>query len=76
MICVCCYSPPLGTLGDKTLDEILDGPEATEYRTKLLSGEMMPACQTCPDKNLVPIERLHEIVTRYVESGEKPYGIG
>lgn len=75
-VCICCYSPPVGHLDDSSLDEILDSAEATEYRAKLLSGEMKPACQICPDKNMVPVERLKEIVTRYVESGEKPFGIG
>ena len=75
-VCICCYSPPVGNLNTSSLDEILDGAEAADYRVTLLSGELKPACKTCPDKNMVPIERLHQIVTRYMESGEKPYGIG
>lgn len=75
-VCICCYSPPVGNLNDSTLEEILDGPETTEYREKLLSGEMTAACKRCPDKNMVPIEKLTEVVTRYLESGEKPFGIG
>lgn len=69
-VCLCCHSPPVGTLEDSTLEEVLNNSEATAYREGLLSGHLKPACQSCPDRKIVTIEEAQTALITYLQLGE------
>ena len=69
-VCLCCFAPPVGSLTDDGLGPILNGEEAMKYRYGLLTGELMPACLKCPEKPHGTRERLTELVTKFLETGE------
>jgi len=69
-VCLCCYSPAVGTIGDQTLHEILNSEQATAYRRGLLSGLLLQPCIHCPEKPVTEIAELVKLVQHYQDTGE------
>lgn len=68
-VCLCCHAPPIGSLHEKSLKEVLEGTEARQYRVGLLSGAPLHHCQTCPDRQSTTVENLTEKVLQFLETG-------
>ncbi len=69
-VCLCCNAPPVDIIGDKSLVEILDGENTRRYRLGLLTGNLMPACQICPDRQVVPLQEEENRVRQYINTGK------
>lgn len=69
-VCICCYSEVVGNLKDNTLEEVLNGRRAMEYRDGLLTGNLVQKCANCPDKQVIGLEQLASRVSGYLERGE------
>ena len=67
-VCMCCNAPPVGSLLDGPLDDILNSDEAISYRTGLLSGNVKDACANCPDRPCGSTEELKKHVQNYVDN--------
>lgn len=66
---LCCYDSYVGSIMYRTLSEILNGDEAEEYRTALLSGNLKNVCKYCGDKRVVSIDELRSAVNNWQEKG-------
>jgi len=72
-VCLCCHTPPVGSVREKSLEDVLEGEAAHELRRGLLTGQLGPACQTCPERGSTSIEVLRARVdqlARGVNAGE------
>jgi hypothetical protein len=50
----CCHYKPVGSLNEeKSLNEILNGPQALELRERLLTGDLDEICMQCHDKGWI-----------------------
>lgn len=65
---LCCYHTPVGSVNNKSLDEVLNSEEAKAYRLGLLTGDLKPACQLCGDKKLVSPEELKRVVEEWYKN--------
>lgn len=68
-VCLCCNMPPVGSLEDDTLENILNNQESQQYRQGLLSGNVMPHCRTCPDRQIGDPNDLLRIVKKFLDTG-------
>ena len=69
-VCICCYSEPVGNLRDGSLEQVLNSTRAMEYRQGLVTGELVPKCAGCSDKQVVTVEVLHRRVEACLERGD------
>jgi len=65
---LCCYPTPVGSINDKSLDEVLNNAEAKSYRLGLLTGNLKPTCQLCGDKQLVSPEELKRVIEEWYKN--------
>ena len=64
-VCMCCNAKPVGDLNKDSLDDILNGEKAKEYRAGLLTGNLLPDCATCPDRPMGEIVQLRTMVKNW-----------
>lgn len=57
-VCLCCRSPAVGNLGDRSLESILDGEPARALRRELLSGELADHCRLCCERGVTTPDAL------------------
>jgi len=77
---LCCWAPAIGRLGERELEEILEGPEAREIRRGLLTGELTESCRNCPARAELSTERLHEkveglVLAKEISDAEELHGL-
>ncbi len=68
-VCLCCNAPPVGSLKNNTLSEIFESDRTKEYRATLLEGKLLPACRSCPDREIVTTKELEQRVIQYLTIG-------
>jgi len=66
---LCCYTTKVGNLRDGSLEEIINGELAKQYREGLLTGNPMPLCRSCGDKPACSISQLKQKVDDWFEQG-------
>lgn len=59
---LCCWSLPLGTLEEQSLEEIVQGKSARELRAGLLSGDLAECCLNCPARTWTTLGALERRV--------------
>lgn len=67
---LCCYETLVGTIETESLDEVLNNDVAKAYRRGLLTGDLMPMCRICGDKQIVSIEKLKVSVEEWFKNGK------
>ncbi len=67
-ICLCCNSPPIGSINNTEIEAIINNDKANNYRDGLLSGNLQLACQSCPDRKSVLLSELVAIVHEYIKN--------
>ena len=67
-VSLCCNAPPIGSLKDNTIDEIVINENAMKYRNGLISGDLEIACAVCPDRRTVHKNELIQLVSTYLYS--------
>jgi len=68
-VCLCCNAPPVGSLDEEELDDILNNQNTMQYRFGLLNGTPEQACQLCPDREITTTEELKIKVREYLKNG-------
>ena len=66
-VALCCNAPPIGSLKDQTLQQILDNDEAKKYRKGLLIADLPYHCKVCPDRCTTTPQKLEETLMKYLE---------
>ena len=69
-VALCCYTPPVGSIKEDSIDNIVNNEKAMAYRQGLISGELIGNCRNCPEKPLVPISELREAIVGYQKEGK------
>jgi sulfatase maturation enzyme AslB (radical SAM superfamily) len=68
----CCSADnPIGSLHKNTIDEIINGPYATEIRQEIINGNWHPNCRQCKhqESQNASSERKNDIITFWTEVG-------
>lgn len=66
-VALCCNAPPVGSLRENNLKDILDSNQADKYRRGLLTANLPHPCQVCPDRCTTSKDKLVEMVQRYLD---------
>tara|TARA_B110001454_G_C12521181_1_gene351135 strand:+ start:108 stop:467 length:360 start_codon:yes stop_codon:yes gene_type:complete len=69
-VALCCYTPPVGSIEEDNIDDIVNNEKSMAYRQGLLNGELIGNCRNCPEKPLIPINELREAVIKYQKEGK------
>ncbi|MBL8800989.1 MAG: SPASM domain-containing protein [Planctomycetes bacterium] len=69
-VCLCCHTPPVGNVREQPLEQVLEGEAAHALRSGLLSGELAPACRTCPERGSTSLEVLRARVEQLVSGSD------
>lgn len=70
-VAMCCNAPPIGSLKNHTLEEILNSSEAKEYRRGLLTANLPYSCSVCPDRCTTNTQILEIVVKQYLDGNSK-----
>lgn len=62
----CCRGVTIGNLAQRSLEDVVNGPEAIELRRQVLSGELPPGCQRCATRPVTSVENLNRMVEHLV----------
>ncbi len=68
-VALCCRSGIVANLGERSLDSILEGPEAVELRRRLLTGDLPQDCIRCAERGVATLPELREEVERLLFEG-------
>lgn len=62
----CCRGVTIGNLANRSLEDIVNGPEAIELRRQVLSGDLPPGCQRCATRPVTTVQNLNRMVEHLV----------
>jgi len=70
-VAACCWAPPIGNLGRRSLEQIVEGEPVHELRRRLLTGDLDAACRACPARAYIGVGELERKVRALADDARR-----